>query len=111
MVRIPLLCLALLAASLPLSATAQARPAAAAAPACPALLNQQFPRLQDEKPQSLCQYAGKVLLVDSAALPKKGKPAIEWRDNVGHVSVGAEAVEVKVTPGEKTLFTLKEAGE
>jgi hypothetical protein len=62
--------------------------------------------------QALAQkFDGKVLLVDSAALPKKGKPAIEWRDNVGHVSVGAEAVEVKVTPGEKTLFTLKEAGE
>jgi glutathione peroxidase len=42
-------------------------PAAAAAPACPALLQQTFPRLQDEKPQSLCQYAGKVLLVVNTA--------------------------------------------
>lgn len=41
--------------------------AQSAAPACPALLNQQFPRLQDEKPQSLCQYAGKVLLVVNTA--------------------------------------------
>jgi hypothetical protein len=62
--------------------------------------------------QALAQkFEGKVLLVDSAALPKKGKPAIEWRDNVGHVSVGAEAVEVKVSSGEKALFTLNEAGE
>jgi len=37
------------------------------APACPATLNHQFPRLQDEKPQSLCQYSGKVLLVVNTA--------------------------------------------
>ncbi len=37
------------------------------APACPALLNHTFPRLQDEKPQSLCQYSGKVLLVVNTA--------------------------------------------
>jgi hypothetical protein len=62
--------------------------------------------------QALAQkFEGKVLLVDSAALPKKGKPAIEWRDNVGHVSVGDEAVEITVTPGQKALFTLKDAGE
>lgn len=35
--------------------------------ACPALLQYTFPRLQDEKPQSLCQYAGKVLLVVNTA--------------------------------------------
>jgi glutathione peroxidase len=40
---------------------------AADAPACPATLNHVFPRLQDEKPQSLCQYAGKVLLVVNTA--------------------------------------------
>ena len=57
------------------------------------------------------KFDGKVLLVDSAALPKKTKPAIEWRGNVGHVSVGGEAVEVNVTPGEKALFSLKDAGE
>jgi glutathione peroxidase len=34
---------------------------------CPALLNHTFPRLQDEKPQSLCQYAGKVVLVVNTA--------------------------------------------
>ena len=40
---------------------------AIAAPACPPLLNRQLPRLQDEKPQDLCQYAGQVLLVVNTA--------------------------------------------
>ena len=40
---------------------------AQAAPACPALLNHQFERLQDGAPQSLCQYAGKVILVVNTA--------------------------------------------
>ncbi len=35
--------------------------------ACPSLLNKTFPRLQDEKPQNLCQYSGKVLLVVNTA--------------------------------------------
>jgi glutathione peroxidase len=35
--------------------------------ACPALLNQSFNRLQDEAPQSLCQYSGKVALVVNTA--------------------------------------------
>ena len=34
---------------------------------CPALLQPQFPRLQDEAPQNLCQYAGKVVLVVNTA--------------------------------------------
>ncbi len=45
--------------------------ATAAAPtdagACPALLRHSFDRLQDDKPQPLCQYAGKVLLVVNTA--------------------------------------------
>lgn len=40
---------------------------AQAAGACPALLQHTFPRLQDEKPQSLCQYGGQVLLVVNTA--------------------------------------------
>jgi glutathione peroxidase len=40
----------------------------AAAPAsCPGLLQHRFDRLQDEKPQDLCQYAGKVVLVVNTA--------------------------------------------
>ena len=43
-------------------------PAAASASApCPALLQHEVLRLQDEKPQSLCQYSGKVLLVVNTA--------------------------------------------
>ena len=43
-------------------------PGAGAYPAsCPPLLRQSFDRLQDEKPQSLCQYTGKVLLVVNTA--------------------------------------------
>jgi len=34
---------------------------------CPALLRFQFPKLQDESPQNLCQYAGKTLLVVNTA--------------------------------------------
>ncbi|WP_298930626.1 glutathione peroxidase [uncultured Ramlibacter sp.] len=54
-------CLALLTALCGPSAWAQA-PAA-----CPTLLQHAFPRLQDEKPQALCQYNGKVLLVVNTA--------------------------------------------
>jgi glutathione peroxidase len=38
-----------------------------ASSACPALLQHTMPRLQDGKPQALCQYAGKVLLVVNTA--------------------------------------------
>lgn len=48
------------------AASASAAGAAPAA-ACPALLDRSFARLQDEKPQSLCQYQGKVLLVVNTA--------------------------------------------
>jgi glutathione peroxidase len=34
---------------------------------CPAILQQKFNRLQDEAPQNLCQYAGKVTLVVNTA--------------------------------------------
>ncbi len=45
-------------------------PLDAAAPtalACPAILQHKFNRLQDEAPQNLCQYAGKVTLVVNTA--------------------------------------------
>ena len=42
-------------------------PPAAQSVACPTLLNHTFLRLQDEKPQSLCQYSGKVILVVNTA--------------------------------------------
>lgn len=52
-----------LAATLALAATA----AQAAGATCPTLLQRDMLRLQDEKPQPLCQYAGKVLLVVNTA--------------------------------------------
>ncbi len=58
---------AALGATVGAPARAQAAPAPASAAACPALLQHSFPRLQDEKPQNLCQYAGKVLLVVNTA--------------------------------------------
>jgi len=51
-------------------ARAQAAPVAAltkSPAACPALLKHSFKRLQDEAPQDLCQYAGKVVLVVNTA--------------------------------------------
>jgi glutathione peroxidase len=38
-----------------------------AAQECPALLSHTFPKLQDESPQSLCQYKGKVVLAVNTA--------------------------------------------
>ncbi len=38
-----------------------------AADACPALLDHRFARLQDDAPQSMCDYRGKVLLVVNTA--------------------------------------------
>jgi glutathione peroxidase len=35
--------------------------------ACTGLLNKTFPRLQDEKPQSLCQFSGQVVVVVNTA--------------------------------------------
>jgi len=68
------LSLSLLAAVASVSAqttgVANPRPPVAATPApasCPALLKQSFKRLQDEAPQDLCQYAGKVVLVVNTA--------------------------------------------
>lgn len=53
---------ALLVPAWPVAHAQTARPAA-----CPPLLAHRFPRLQDEAPQDLCQYAGKVLLVVNTA--------------------------------------------
>jgi glutathione peroxidase len=66
------LLLSLGAAALVSTVPAQAQTAAAAVPAkapasCPAVLKHTFKRLQDESPQDLCQYAGKVVLVVNTA--------------------------------------------
>jgi len=59
--------LALGALALAAALLVPAQALAAEPAACPALLQHTFPRLQDEKPQPLCQYAGKVLLVVNTA--------------------------------------------
>ncbi len=56
-----------LTAAAALLAMSTAASAQAPAANCPATLNHTFPRLQDEKPQSLCQYSGKVALVVNTA--------------------------------------------
>ncbi len=68
--RMPALALALGSAA-SLAQTASSTPAAAPAPlasaACTGLLQHTALRLQDEKPQSLCQYSGKVVVVVNTA--------------------------------------------
>jgi glutathione peroxidase len=53
--------------AVPAHAAETAAATSAAAAACPAILKQTFNRLQDEVPQNLCQYAGKVVLVVNTA--------------------------------------------
>lgn len=58
------------AASIFIVGTGAGIPAHAATPgeaSCPPLLRQNVLRLQDEKPQSLCQYSGKVVVVVNTA--------------------------------------------
>ena len=57
------------------------------------------------------KFAGKVLLIDTAGSHSKAEPAIEWRGNLGHLSLGSVAVEVKVTPGAASPFALKNAAD
>lgn len=66
----PWLMLTLMAGMAALTPARAAPPGTAAAqeaPACAPLLQHSFLRLQDEKPQSLCQYSGKVLVVVNTA--------------------------------------------
>ena len=49
------------------AATPWTNPAWAAPAGCPQLLDHSLPRLQDDKQQSLCQYAGNVVLVVNTA--------------------------------------------
>ena len=54
------------------------------------------------------KFDGKVLLVDSGA-PIGRKPRIEWKDNLGQLSVGTRAVEVNVTLGKEAAFEVVDA--
>ena len=53
------------------------------------------------------KFKGKVLLVDAHGTADAA-PAIEWHGNVGHLSLAAQAAELKVSPGAAVLFTLKD---
>ncbi len=57
------------------------------------------------------KFDGKVLLVDGAGLPKGAKPAIEWKGNVGHLSVGPGVLEVSVATEGAPAFTIRDAAE
>lgn len=66
------------------------------------------------------KFNGKVLLIDAQGKAGNGggngngngggsgaEVAISWRGNVGHLSLGAEWAEVRVSPSGGALFTLK----
>ena len=53
------------------------------------------------------KYRGRILLVDGTPRAAKGKPALAWRDNIGHLSAGSDPLEIRVTPGTKTYFELE----
>jgi hypothetical protein len=57
------------------------------------------------------KYKGTVLLIDAQPLPPgqgtHGEPAIQWRGNVGHVTMTSDWAEVHVTPGAAALFSIK----
>ena len=68
--------------------------AAEAAPAaCPALLQKTFKRLQDDAPQNLCQYAGKVLLVVNTASHCGFTPQYEGLEKL-YANYGAQGLVV-----------------
>ncbi len=54
------------------------------------------------------KYDGRVLLIDTAKVPNGVEPAIAWRDNLGHVSVGSRVMHVDVMPGAEPMFRLDE---
>ena len=54
-------------AGLPMSSHSAADGETSLSPACPRVLQHTVARLQDEKPQNLCQYAGQVVVVVNTA--------------------------------------------
>lgn len=52
------------------------------------------------------KFTGKVLLVDTAPSANGTEPLIAWKENVGHVSIGARAMHVQVSPEEEPFFSL-----
>ncbi|MFA9218688.1 MAG: hypothetical protein ACEQSK_16515 [Sphingomonadaceae bacterium] len=51
-------------------------------------------------------FKGKVLLIDTQG-GSAAEASINWRANIGHLSLGADWVQIRVAPGTATLFQLK----
>lgn len=56
--------------------------------------------------QLASQFEGKVLLIDTAPVSNGTEPAIAWKGNLGHVSIGARVVHVEVRPKTEPVFTI-----
>jgi hypothetical protein len=54
------------------------------------------------------KFEGKVLLIDTAKVPNGTEPAIAWRQNLGHISVGSRVMHVDVVPGGEPMFRVDE---
>ncbi len=65
-----------------------------------------FAQTRRQLQQRAAGFKGRVLVVDSAGLPENARPAISWRGNLGHLSVGAHAVEVRVAGKGENVFSL-----
>lgn len=54
-------------------------------------------------------FSGKVLLIDTETAATPGDPGITWQDNIGHLSVTSNWVEVEVDvkPSQDSIFALK----
>ena len=65
--RIRVLCAGILRAAVLVGTLVSLTYTPVQASGCPALLNKTFPRLQDDTPQSLCQYRGQVVLIVNTA--------------------------------------------
>jgi len=51
-------------------------------------------------------FQGRVLVIDSGKLPLDAQPAISWHGNLGHLSVGTEAIELRVAGKGDNVFSL-----
>lgn len=70
-----------------------------AAQACPDLLNHSLPRLQDEKPESLCRFAGQVVLAVNTASACGYTPQYEGMQKL-HERYAARGLVVMGFPSE-----------
>ena len=67
-----------------------------------------FEAIRQQVQARAVKFDGKVLLIDSGKVEGK-RPAIEWKGNIGQLSVGSKAVEVDVTVGEQAQFAVGDA--